>query len=64
MDRRELATWGCAGQGRQGQHLIVVPASRLVVVRMREPSQGNTEEESEKFSFRDLPQMVKKLSRK
>jgi CubicO group peptidase (beta-lactamase class C family) len=60
----EQTTWGYAGQGWQGQHIIVVPAARLVVVRMREPSQGNTPEENEKYAFIDLPTYVKRLSQK
>jgi CubicO group peptidase (beta-lactamase class C family) len=59
----ESQTWGYAGQGWQGQHIVVVPASRLVVVRMREPSQGNTEEENERFAWLELTQMVRALAK-
>ncbi len=59
----DLQTWGYEGQGWQGQYLIVVPASRVVVVRMREPSQGNTEEENARFAFDELPRMVRALAK-
>lgn len=54
---------GYRGDGWQGQHIIVIPAKRLVVVRMREPSEGNTEEENKKYGFSDIMAMSQALVR-
>jgi len=52
---------GFRGVGRQGQALIVLKEERLVVVRMREPGEGNTPEENKKYGWSELTRMVRAL---
>ncbi len=50
--------------GWQGQNLIVYPAPwNLVIVRMREPEEGNTFEEDKKYGFLELFDLAERLCR-
>jgi CubicO group peptidase (beta-lactamase class C family) len=60
----ESSVAGFRGDGWQGQALIVLKDERLVVVRMREPSEGNTPEENKKYGFNGLVKMVRALARR
>jgi CubicO group peptidase (beta-lactamase class C family) len=52
---------GFRADGWQGQQVIVLKQERLVVVRMREASQGNTPEENKRFGFGELPRLARRL---
>ncbi|MBI2930057.1 MAG: beta-lactamase family protein [Planctomycetes bacterium] len=54
---------GFRGDGWQGQQVVVLKEECLVVVRMREPSQGNTAEENERYGFGELTKMARALVR-
>lgn len=53
---------GFRAAGWQGQHLIVLPSARLVVVRMREPKEGNNPAEDRKYAFSELTKMAAALA--
>ncbi|WP_373044798.1 serine hydrolase domain-containing protein [Vulgatibacter sp.] len=44
---------GIRANGWQGQHLLVLPAKKLVVVRLREPRDLHSQEENERFGFHE-----------
>jgi CubicO group peptidase (beta-lactamase class C family) len=52
---------GFRGDGWQGQALVVLPAQGIVVVRMREPKEGNTDQENQKYGFPELVKMSRAL---
>lgn len=52
---------GFRAAGWQGQHLIVLREARLVVVRMREPKEGNTLDEDRRYAFPELSRMARAL---
>jgi len=52
---------GFRAAGWQGQHLIVLPSARLVVVRMRETKEGNTADQDRKYAFPELTKMAAAL---
>jgi hypothetical protein len=55
---------GFRGDGWQEQQLIVLKDERIVVIRMREPSQGDTPEENKRYGFDELTKMTRALVRR
>ena len=49
---------GFRAAGWQGQNMIVLPKTHLVVVRMREPKEGNDSAEDKKYAFPELMEMA------